>query len=90
MTVVGKIPPQRTLNGHSFNEDLTKGPYYFDGCDTLVKLFRERCAKLGGKIAHREKDYGIWLSYSWADFYANARLIGLGLLSLGLKRGEVV
>ena len=90
MTVVGKIPPQRTLNGHSFNEDLTTGPYYFDGCDTLVKLFRERCAKLGGKIAHREKDYGIWLSYSWADFYANARLIGLGLLSLGLKRGEVV
>ena len=90
MTVVGKIPPQRTLNGHSFNEDLTKGPYYFDGCDTLVKLFRERCAKLGGKIAHREKDYGIWLSYSWTDFYANARLIGLGLLSLGLKRGEVV
>ncbi len=90
MTLAEKIPPQRTVGGHSINQDLTKGPFYFDGCDTLPKLFRERCAKLGGKIAHREKDYGIWLAYSWDEFYASARLIGLGLLSLGLKRGEVV
>ncbi|MCR5856058.1 long-chain fatty acid--CoA ligase [Mesorhizobium sp. J428] len=90
MTIAGKIPAQRTLNGHSFNEDLAKGPYYFDGCDTLPKLFRESCKRWGQKIAHREKDYGIWLAYSWTEFYDNARLIGLGLLSLGLRRGEVV
>jgi len=90
MTIAGKIPAQRTLNGHSFNEDLTKGPYYFDGCDTLPKLFRESTKRWNQKVAHREKDYGIWLSYTWAEFYDNARLIGLGLLSLGLKRGEVV
>ena len=90
MTVAGKIPPQRMHLGHSFNEDLSKGPYFFDGCDTLAKLFRERCNAYGAKIAHREKDYGIWLAYSWTDFYEHARLIGLGLLSLGLKRGEVV
>jgi long-chain acyl-CoA synthetase len=90
MTIAGNIPAQRTLNGHSFNEDLTKGPYYFDGCDTLPKLFRESTKRWDQKIAHREKDYGIWLAYTWAEFYNNARLIGLGLLSLGLKRGEVV
>nr|WP_295468821.1 long-chain fatty acid--CoA ligase [Mesorhizobium sp.] len=69
---------------------MSRGPYFFDGCETLPKLFRESCKRYGQKIAHREKDYGIWLSYSWAEFYDNARLIGLGLLSLGLKRGEVV
>lgn len=90
MTVVEKIPPQQTVRGHSFNQDLTKGPFYFDGCDTLVKLFRQRCEEMGDRVAHREKDYGIWLSYTWKDFYEHARLIGLGLLSLGLKRGEVV
>ena len=90
MTVAEKIPPQQTVLGHSFNADLSQGPYYFDGCDTLAKLFRQRCQELGGKIAHREKDYGIWLSYSWADFHEHARLLGLGLVSLGLKRGEVV
>ncbi len=90
MTIAEKIPPQQTLLGHSFNADLTRGPYYFDGCDTLVKLFRQRCKELGAKVAHREKDYGVWLSYTWGDFYEHARLIGLGLLALGLKRGEAV
>ncbi|KAB2957109.1 MAG: long-chain fatty acid--CoA ligase [Rhizobiaceae bacterium] len=84
------MPTQRTVDGHSINADLTRGPFFFDGADTLVKLFRERCRQHGPKIAHREKDYGIWLSYSWSDFYEHAELIGLGLVSLGLKRGEVV
>ncbi len=90
MTIAEKIPPQQSLLGHTFNADLTKGPCYFDGCDTLVKLFRQRCQELGTKVAHREKDYGIWLSYTWEDFYEHARLIGLGLLALGFKRGEAV
>lgn len=90
MTVIPNMPAQQVIDGHSINADLTKGPFFFDGCDTLVKLFRERCKELGPKVAHREKDYGIWLSYSWTDFYEHSRLIGLGLLALGLKRGEVV
>lgn len=90
MTIAEKLPPQQTVSGYSFNADLTRGPLYFDGCDTLAKLFRQRCLELGEKVAHREKDYGIWLSYTWADYYEHARLIGLGLLSLGLRRGEVV
>lgn len=90
MTIAQKLPPMQTVLGHSFNADLTRGPFYFDGCDTLVKLFRQRCLELGDKVAHREKDYGIWLSYTWTDFYEHARLIGLGLVSLGLQRGEAV
>jgi long-chain acyl-CoA synthetase len=91
MTIAEKLPAQQTVNGHSFNAEIGgKGPFYFDGCDTLAKLFRQNCEKYGAKIAHREKDLGIWLAYSWTDFYDHARLIGLGLLSLGLKRGEVV
>ncbi|MBZ0163840.1 MAG: long-chain fatty acid--CoA ligase [Notoacmeibacter sp.] len=90
MTLQKKIPPQTVVNGVSVNADLTAGPYFIDGCDTLVKLFRERCRELGERTAHREKDYGIWLSYSWNDYWEHARLIGLGLKALGLKRGEVV
>jgi long-chain acyl-CoA synthetase len=63
MTVLEKLPPQRTVGGHTFNEDLSKGPFYFDGCDTLPKLFRQNCEQYGQRIAHREKDYGIWLSF---------------------------
>ena len=91
MTIAERLPKMQTVRGFSFNAELEgPGPFYFDGCDTLVKLFRQRCQELKSKVAHREKDYGIWLSYTWDDFYEHARLIGLGLLSLGLKRGEVV
>ena len=91
MTIAERLPRMQTVRGFSFNADLEgPGPFYFDGCDTLVKLFRQRCLELKTKVAHREKDYGIWLSYTWNDFLEHARLIGLGLVALGLKRGEVV
>ncbi|MDN2580460.1 long-chain fatty acid--CoA ligase [Aquibium sp. ELW1220] len=91
MTIAERLPQMQTVRGFSFNAELEgPGPFYFDGCDTLAKLFRQRCQELKTKVAHREKDYGIWLSYTWTDFYEHARLIGLGLVALGLKRGEVV
>ena len=89
MNVQTQMPEQVTIHGLTINKDLTSGPYFADGQDTLCKLFRARCTELGPKTAHREKDYGIWLSYSWADFYAQTRLIGLGLYALGFRRGDV-
>ncbi len=85
-----KMPEQQIINSISVNADLEHAPYYLDGCDSIVKLFEERCEELGKKIAHREKHLGIWRSYSWNDYYVHARKIGLGLISLGLKRGDVV
>ena len=59
-----------------------------DGCDTLVKLWRKKCLERGERIAHREKDLGIWQSYTWHDYYHRAQAIGVALLELGLQRGE--
>ena len=84
------IPEQVEISGIKINKDLTKGPYFVDGKDTLAKLWKLRCEQLKDKIAHREKKYGIWSSFSWNNFYNNSRLIGLALMSMGLKRGEVV
>ena len=61
-----------------------------DGCDTLPKLFLKKSAERGERIAMREKDFGIWQSYSWNDYRDRASEIALGLLSLGLQRGDVV
>lgn len=84
------IPPSVEKMGIRINADLTEGPFCVDGHDTLPKLWADRCREMGAKTAHREKDYGIWLSYSWTDFYDHARLIGMGLRALGLERGDVV
>jgi long-chain acyl-CoA synthetase len=46
------IPPQTAVNGISINTDLETGPYFLDGCDTLPKLFLQRCKELGERTSH--------------------------------------
>jgi long-chain acyl-CoA synthetase len=36
------------------------------------------------------KRFGIWQRYSWTDYYTNVKCFSLGLVSIGLKRGDVV
>lgn len=58
---------------------------------TFPQILSRQAESLGSeKIAIREKAYGIWLTYSWQDYLRYTRLAGLGLVSLGLKRGENV
>jgi long-chain acyl-CoA synthetase len=42
------------------------------------------------RVAIREKAYGIWEPYTWHDYLNYVKHVALGLLSLGLKRGEYV
>jgi long-chain acyl-CoA synthetase len=56
--------------------------------DTFPKLAIRNAGGFPGKVAIREKDLGIWLSYSWGEYVEQARLIALGLASLGFERGD--
>ena len=60
-----------------------------DGCATIPALFQKRVADHGTKVAIREKDFGIWNEYTWADWGMRARLVANGLKALGLERGDV-
>ena len=60
-----------------------------DGCATIPALFQKRVADHGAKVAIREKDFGIWNEYTWADWGMRARLVANGLKALGLERGDV-
>ena len=60
-----------------------------DGCATIPALFHKRVADLDTKVAIREKDFGIWNEYTWADWGMHARLVANGLKALGLERGDV-
>ena len=48
-----------------------------DGCKTLPQLFLKNSTRRGSRIAMREKEYGIWQSYSWDDYreYAMAVIL---------------
>ena len=56
--------------------------------DTFPKLARSHADRMPRKIAIREKDYGIWQSHTWRDYFDRARLIAGGLASLGFARGD--
>ncbi len=60
-----------------------------ESIDTFPKILLHNAQKYrDGKIAIREKDYGIWQSYSWKDYLDQVRDFALGLASLGFKRGD--
>ena len=42
------------------------------------------------KVAVRQKEYGIWQEFTWQDSYEQVKLFTLGLIALGLKRGDHV
>ena len=65
-------------------------PVSVAGCTTVSELFWKRATERGDKVAVREKDFGIWNEYTWADYGEQARLAGLGLKALGLERGDIV
>ncbi len=60
------------------------------GLDTFPKLLRRNVQQRPDVPAYREKEYGIWQTYSWKDVYDNSRSLGLGMAELGLKRGDAV
>ena len=60
-----------------------------ESMDTFPKILLDNVKKFPPtKIAIREKDYGVWQSYSWQDYLDQARDFALGLASLGFKRGD--
>lgn len=58
--------------------------------DTIPKLLLRNARTWGDRPAMREKDLGIWQTWSWADTLEEIRDLALGLRTLGLKRGDRV
>ena len=53
--------------------------------DTFPRLLRARAERQAAAPAVREKDLGIWQTWSWAETAAEVREIACGLASLGFK-----
>ncbi|MDE2952295.1 MAG: AMP-binding protein [Chloroflexota bacterium] len=58
--------------------------------DTLSKNFLLRVKELGGEIAQRKKRFGIWQEYTWNEVYDQVVNFGMGLIKLGLQRGDTL
>lgn len=58
---------------------------------TLPKLLLRAAERYGDrKVAMREKEFGIWRPITWKDYLENVKQFALGLVALGLERGDKV
>ena len=60
------------------------------GEDTFPKILLRNAKVFGSRTAFREKDFGIWQSWTWSEVCEEIRAFSIGLQSLGLGAGDKV
>ena len=58
--------------------------------DTFPKLLLRNAVKFADRPAMREKDLGIWQSWSWSETLDEVRAFAIGLKKMGLKHGDSI
>jgi long-chain acyl-CoA synthetase len=56
--------------------------------DTFPKLLLHHAAVRGDRPACREKNYGIWVSSTWAQVRQEVEALACGLAAMGFRRGD--
>jgi len=58
---------------------------------TIPQLFAAKARQYGsGRVALREKAYGIWQEVTWQQYYDHVCALCLGLMQVGLQRSDTV
>ncbi|HEY7726792.1 MAG TPA: long-chain fatty acid--CoA ligase [Anaeromyxobacteraceae bacterium] len=58
------------------------------GHDTFPKLLVRNAERTPQAVALREKEFGVWQSYTWREYHDHVRDFSLGLVALGLRPGD--
>jgi len=57
---------------------------------SLPALLHRNATQYGNHPAYREKEFGIWQCWTWAEVAAEIRAMALGFLELGVAKGDHV
>lgn len=58
--------------------------------ETFPQLLKKNYESVPDKIALRFKDFGIWKTYTWSDYFYHVKSFALGLASLGFQRDDKI
>lgn len=73
-----------------WEEILTQGAARSDGLSSIPRLLARNVRDFGDKPAYREKEYGIWQSWTWSETAGEIEALALGFLDIGLNPGDHV
>lgn len=60
------------------------------GVASLPALLARNAQTMGGKTAYREKEFGIWQTWTWAEAAGEVADLAKGLITLGVAEGDLV
>jgi len=58
--------------------------------DTFPKLLQRNAERFADRPAIREKDFGIWQTWTWSQMLDEVRLLACGLAARGFQRGDTL
>ena len=61
-----------------------------ESAQSIPALLARNVARYGGMPAYREKEFGIWQSWTWSETSEEIRAMALGFLTLGVERGDYI
>ena len=61
-----------------------------DGLHSFAALVERNAQRFGARPAYREKEFGIWQSWTWTEARGIIRDLALGLLEMGVEKGDHV
>ena len=61
-----------------------------DGLQSIPALLHRNATEFGTSSAYREKEFGIWQSWSWAETEKEIEALALGLINLGVNEGDFI
>ncbi len=61
-----------------------------DGPQSVPALLQRNATKFADAPAYREKEYGIWQTWTWSQTRDETEALALGLLELGIREGDFV
>ena len=60
------------------------------GMESIPALLHRNATQFANAPAYREKEFGIWQSWTWAETQEEIEALALGLIDLGLAEGDFI
>ena len=63
-------------------------PSSAEGYPSVPSLLKRNAIQFAEKAAYREKEFGIWQTWSWSETEKEIENLALGLINMGVNRGD--
>jgi long-chain acyl-CoA synthetase len=92
---IGKESPFKVVTGPKESglkggTDLAQSSQAAGGLASIPALLQRNAQRFADKPAYREKEFGIWQTWTWSDVQREVNNLARGLINLGVNEGDFI